>query len=317
MHVSKEELAFVFPGQGSQFIGMGKDLFEHSEMVRKRFEKADASLGYELSRICFEGPADKLKLTRHTQPALYVCSVCCYDLLAERSIVPRAVAGHSLGEYSALYAAGVVDFATGLRLVQARGEAMGTAAEAQPGMMAAIIGLSQETVEALCEQASRDGIVQVANINSAQQIVISGDSAGVTGAMALAQEAGAKRAVPLPVHGAFHSPLMQEAAETLRTILSDAPLNQPSLVFVNNADAAELYDPEAIRDSLGRQVTSCVRWSDSIQHLSRIGITHFVEVGPGRVLVGLIKRIVSEAKVFSAGSVDELNAIISQWAEQK
>lgn len=314
MQVSKEGLAFVFPGQGSQFVGMGKDLFERYEVVRKRFDEADASLGYQLSRICFEGPADELKLTRHTQPALYICSVCCYDLLAQHSIVPRAVAGHSLGEYSALYAAGVVDFATGLRLVQARGEAMAAAAEARPGRMAAIIGLNQQTVEALCEQAAQHGIVRVANINSPQQVVVSGEPEGVERVMALAHDAGAKRAVPLPVHGAFHSPLMQEAAETLRSALSNAPFNPPSLVFVNNADAAELHDPEAIRDSLARQVTSCVRWVDSIQLLANIGITHFVEVGPGKVLAGLVRRIVSGAKVFAAGSADELSAIIDQWA---
>jgi [acyl-carrier-protein] S-malonyltransferase len=208
----------------------------------------------------------------------------------------------------------VVNFSTGLRLVQARGEAMAAAAEAQPSNMAAIIGLNQQTVETLCEKASQNGIVGVANINSPQQIVISGEPAPVERAMTLAKEAGAKRVVTLPVHGAFHSPLMRGAADTLRAALANAPFNPPSMVFVNNADAAELRDPEVIRDSLARQVTSCVQWVDSIQLLSRIGITQFVEVGPGKVLSGLIRRIVKGANVFAAGSADELSSIIEQWA---
>jgi [acyl-carrier-protein] S-malonyltransferase len=314
MRFAKEKLAFVFPGQGSQFVGMGRDLVERYEVARKRFEEADGALGYELSRICFEGPADELKLTRHTQPGLYVCSVCCHDLLAQQGIIPRAVAGHSLGEYSALYAAGVVDFKMGLHLVKTRGEAMAAAADARAGTMAAIIGLDQETVEVLCKQASQDGIVGVANINSPQQIVVSGEPKAVERLVRLAQEAGSKRAVLLPVHGAFHSPLMKEAGEKLRSALANAALNPPAMVFVNNADAAELRDPGAIRDSLARQVTSCVKWVDSIQYLSKLGIIHFIEVGPGKVLGGLIKRIISGANIFAAGSAEEINAIVDQWA---
>ncbi|MBI1291131.1 ACP S-malonyltransferase [bacterium] len=294
--MSARKIAFVFPGQGSQAVGMGRDAAERSATAAGLFAQADATLGYGLKALCLEGPEDELKKTENTQPALYVSSAATLAVLAEAGLSPAAVAGHSLGEYTALYAAGCFDFATGAKLVRTRGEAFAKAGAARPGAMAAIMGLDIAQVLAVCAAASTDGKVAVAaNINDPAQIVISGDPEAIAAACEGAKAAGAKRALPLPVSGAFHSPLVAPAADTMRVALAAANFTAPACAFVNNVDAALLSDPIAIKDSLVRQVTGSVRWAETVERLAASGITDYVEVGSGKVLSGLIRRIHKEA----------------------
>ncbi len=304
---------------------MGKDLVAVSSSARAIFEQADRVLGFSLSGLCFEGPEEELRKTMNTQPALYTASAAVLAMLRERGVegAPGWVAGHSLGEYSALYAAGVFDFETGLRLVRARGEAMASAGSERPGAMAAVIGLDGPKVAELCSQtaaalsgggcaccscAPGAGIVQPANFNAPDQTVISGDKAAVEAACEAIKKAGAKRVLPLPVSGAFHTPLVLPAAEVMRQKLSEAALSVPGAGFINNADAQFLSDPEAIRDSLVRQVVSPVRWVESIQALWDAGCRRFVEVGSGKVLAGLVKRIARDAEVFTTESAQAVEA---------
>jgi len=303
--------AFVFPGQGSQAVGMGKDLADTHESARQLFARADEVLGFPLSKICFEGPQDELKKTENTQPALYVVSCATLTVLRERGVgAPESVAGHSLGEYSALFAAGVFDFETGLKLVRARGEAMYAAGQARPGTMAAVLAFDGKTVAEICERVSEGAsVVVAANYNSPDQTVISGDVDAVNRASLAIREAGGKRVIPLPVSGAFHSPLVQPAAETMRAELDKANLEKPKSVrFINNADADLLKDPETIADSLVRQIISPVRWVETIQRLWDLGTRRFVEVGSGKVLSGLIRRMHSEAEVFTTENAASLSA---------
>jgi len=307
------KIAFVFPGQGSQFIGMGKDFFIETGTGRDFFKKADLFLNRQLSNICFEGPEEELKITANTQPGLFVCSVMVFEYLKSNGIEPIAVAGHSLGEYSALYASGVFDFEEGLHLVRERGKAMSESAENQPGAMAAIIGLSIEKVEEICKELSDYGIVKPANYNSPEQLVISGDSETVLKAIEMAKQKGAKRAIMLPVQGAFHSPLMDSAYKKMVNIISEANFQNPTVDFVCNADAKILREIEMIKDSLSRQIISCVKWVDSINLLvNELGINLFIEVGPGKVLSGLIKRICPGVKCLNCGTVEEAKKIIQE-----
>ncbi|MDX2176967.1 MAG: ACP S-malonyltransferase [Candidatus Sumerlaeia bacterium] len=306
--------AFLFPGQGSQASGMGKDAAERNPQARALFERADAILGLPLTQLCFEGPEDKLKPTEITQPALYVSSAATLEVLRAAGHAPGAVAGHSLGEYTALYAAGVFDFETGLRLVRARGLAMAEAGTHAPGAMAAILGLDGAKVEELCAAASDKGVVVAANFNDPGQTVVSGSPEGVAALCEAAKAAGAKRALPLPVSGAFHSPLVQPAAETMRAALADAKLQPPACLFINNADAKALSDPEAIRDSLVRQVVSPVRWVASVEALSAAGFSTFVEVGAGKVLKGLVGRIRKEAVCHSTEGAAAMDAALAALA---
>lgn len=305
-------IGFIFPGQGSQFVGMGRSLFDSEAVARARFEEADSILGRSLSSLCFEGPEEDLKSTENTQPALFVCSAAAGDVLRERGIAPACVAGHSLGEYSALYAAGVFDFATGLRLVAARGRAMAEAGAAVPGTMAAVMGLEIDQLDAICAQASsdQDGVVVVANDNSPGQTVISGTPAAVNKACELAKAAGAKRALPLPVSGAFHSPLVDPARKVMAEMLGSAQLSSPACAFIPNVTARVENSPEAIRSNLIDQVTSRVRWVESVQAMKNTGVTAVLEVGPGKVLAGLIKRIEKDLNVLAAGSAEEIAAAI-------
>jgi [acyl-carrier-protein] S-malonyltransferase len=290
------KIAYLFPGQGSQAVGMGRDAAQLNPAAAQLFANADAQLGYGIQAICFDGPEDELKKTENTQPALFVSSAATLEVLRANGIQPSAVAGHSLGEYTALYAAGVFDFATGLRLVRTRGLAFAEAGSHRPGAMAAIIGLTIDQVKSACAAASVDGKVVVpANLNEPTQCVISGDPAAVEAACEACKAAGAKRALPLPVSGAFHSPLVAPAAETMRAALSAAQLAAPSTLFVNNVDAQLLTEAEAIRDSLVRQVTGSVRWVELVERLAETGVTDFVEVGSGKVLGGLVRRIRKEA----------------------
>ncbi|HXF99807.1 MAG TPA: ACP S-malonyltransferase, partial [Bacteroidota bacterium] len=281
--------AFIFPGQGSQYVGMGKDFYEQDASSRSLFERADAILGFSLSRICFEGPEEELRQTRNTQPAIFLHSIVA--LRSMNGVQPDMVAGHSLGEYTALVAAGALTFEDGLRLVRLRGELMQRAGEEQPGTMAAIVGLLPEAVEEVCREASRAGIVQAANFNSPGQIVISGSVEGVRKGMELAKARGAKMVKELVVSGAFHSPLMASARDGLKKKLDATPLRDAQMPVYCNVTGEPVTRAEEIRDVLFRQLTSPVRWEESIVHMVRDGADRFIEIGPGKVLQGLVKRI--------------------------
>jgi [acyl-carrier-protein] S-malonyltransferase len=284
-------VALIFPGQGSQQPGMGRELAETYDEAKAVFAEADDILGRPISKLCFEGGEDELKRTSNTQPALYVTSCAALAVLRSEGIDGSMTAGHSLGEYTALFAAGAIDFATGLRLVQVRGRAMEQAGRNRPGTMAAVLGLNEDQVEDICRRASSAGVVVAANWNSPGQVVLSGEEPALDRAIELAKEAGARRAVKLVVGGAFHSPLMGEAVELLQAELAGAAIARPNLIFVANVTAQFESDPETIRRLLGLQVTSCVRWSDSITTMAGAGARNFIEVGSGSVLTGLLRRI--------------------------
>ena len=282
--------AYIFPGQGSQFPGMGKALYERSAEAREMMERADEILGFPITDIMFGEDAEALKATRVTQPAIFIHSVvlaCCSGLEA-----PAMAAGHSLGEFSALAAAGAMDFEDALRLVAVRASAMQKCCEQVPGTMAAVIKLPTETVEEIC--ASCAGLVIPANYNSEGQIVISGEAGAVAEACAKMKEAGAKRALPLAVSGAFHSPLMEPARLELAEAIEKTPFRAPVCPVYQNVTALPSTDPEVIKDNLLRQLTSPVRWTQTVQNMVADGADSFLEIGPGTVLQGLVKRIAPE-----------------------
>ena len=285
--------AFIFPGQGSQYPGMGKDFFERDNGSRELFLHADKVLGLALSHICFEGPEDELRQTKNTQPAIFLHSVV---VLRKLNAKPEMTAGHSLGEYTALVAADAISFDDGLRLVRLRGELMQKAGEEQQGTMAAIVGLLPEALEEICRDATEAGIVQPANFNSPGQIVISGSVNGVRKGMELAKAKGAKLVKELVVSGAFHSPLMEGARDALKKKLDETNIVDASIPVYTNVSAEPVTKAQDIRDSLFRQLTSPVRWEESIIHMVRDGADRFVEVGPGKVLQGLVKRIATNAQ---------------------
>ncbi len=285
--------AYVFPGQGAQFSGMGKDLMEQSAAARARFEEADDLLGFSISKIMFEGTADELKATRVTQPAVFLHSMAAVAALGE-SFQPDMTAGHSLGEFSALVAAGSLSFKDGLLLVSQRAEAMQKACEAEPSTMAAVLGLADEVVEEVC--ASVKGVVVAANYNCPGQLVISGALAAVQEAAEKMKAAGAKRALLLPVGGAFHSPLMAPAASELRAAIEATHFAAPLCPVYQNVTAAPSTEPKQIQTLLIEQLTAPVRWTQSVQRMVADGATEFTELGPGAVLKGLIKKIAPEAQ---------------------
>lgn len=285
------QIAFVFPGQGSQTAGMGKALYDSSEVVRAVFDEADAVLGFPLSRLCFEGPAEQLTLTENTQPAILAVSTAAFRTLSQAGVRPDFVAGHSLGEYSALVAANSVSLADALRLVRKRGIYMQESVPVGQGGMAAILGMTAEQVEDLCREAALGEVLSPANLNTPSQIVIAGTATAVQRAVLLAKARGARKAVQLSVSAPFHCALMQPAQEMLAKDIGQISFRDPECPLINNADVAEVRSGDAIGDSLSRQVCGPVRWSETIQELIRAGVQLFIEVGPGKVLCGLIRQI--------------------------
>jgi [acyl-carrier-protein] S-malonyltransferase len=284
-------IAFLFPGQGSQSIGMGKDLAANHAVARQTFEEADAALSYKLSQVCFEGPEDQLRLTEITQPAILTVSVAAWRVLDEKGLKAGFVAGHSLGEYSAHVAAGTFSFADAVRTVRNRGKYMQEAVPVGVGAMAAILGMDPQKVADVCADAAQGQVCEAANINSPEQIVISGHTAAVERAAKLADERGAKRAKLLPVSAPFHCSLMKPAQDRLAADLGALQFADPRVPLVSNVDADVKKDGEASRDALVRQVTGSVRWDQSIRLLIAQGVQTFVEVGPGKVLSGLMRQI--------------------------
>jgi len=288
--------AYVFPGQGSQFVGMGKDLYEQHEEAKQLFDKANEILGFNITEIMFNGTDEELKQTKVTQPAIFLHSVA--QAIVAKDFTPDMVAGHSLGEFSALVASKVLSFEDGLRLVSKRALAMQAACEANPSTMAAILGLEDEKVEEIC--ASIDEVVVAANYNCPGQLVISGSNKGIEIACEKMKEAGAKRALPLPVGGAFHSPLMKPAEEELAKAINETNFSKGICPVYQNVDAMPHTDPAEIKENLIKQLTAPVRWTQSVQQMIADGATHFVECGPGKVLQGLVKKIDRNAEVSSA-----------------
>jgi len=284
-------IAFLFPGQGSQAVGMGKDLAANHPIARQTFDEADEALGYKLSQLCFEGPEDQLRLTEITQPAILTASIAAWRVVNEKCLKPAFVAGHSLGEYSAHVAAGTLSFADAVHTVRNRGQYMQEAVPVGVGAMAAILGMELDKVAAVCADAAQGEVCEPANINSSEQVVISGHAAAVERAAKLADERGAKRAKLLPVSAPFHCSLMKPAQDRLAAHLASIPFNTPAVKVVCNVDAATLDDATRSRDALVRQVTGSVKWEQSIRLLIGQGVETFVEVGPGKVLSGLMRQI--------------------------
>ncbi|MHB1126014.1 MAG: ACP S-malonyltransferase [Bacillota bacterium] len=309
------KLAFVFPGQGSQYVGMGQQLAESCPEARQVFDDADRALGFSISRICFEGPEETLKQTMYTQPAILTVSIACLQVLSARGIRPEFAAGHSLGEYSALVAAGVLDFTDAIRLVHARGRYMEEAVPGGRGTMAAILGLTGDEVQEVCRQVSGSGLVQPANFNCPGQVVIAGERAAVVAAMEMAVERGAKKAVPLTVSGPFHSTLMRPAGDKLAGNIQETTFSEPGFPVVANVSADYIHYAEEARALLIRQVSEPVLWEQSVRRLLADGADRFVEVGPERVLSGLIRKIdngVSNMNIDDTGSMEKTLASLGE-----
>lgn len=307
-------IAFLFPGQGSQTLGMGRELAEKYPIARRIFEEADEALGYKLSQICFEGPEEKLRLTEITQPAILTTSVAAWRILDEKGVKPAFVAGHSLGEYSAHVAAGTVTFADAVRTVRKRGQYMQEAVPVGVGAMSAILGMDLARVAAICHQAAEGQVCEPANINSDEQIVISGNTAAVERATKLADERGAKRAKILPVSAPFHCSLMKPAQDRLAADLDQLAFQKPVVPVACNVDAALVEAADRARDTLIRQVTGSVKWEQSMRLLIGHGAHTFVEVGPGKVLCGLMRQIDRSKTCSNVGDEASLQKTLEQIA---
>ena len=304
------KIAWVFPGQGSQWVGMGRDLYDNFDSARAVFDQADDVLGYSLSTLCFEGPEDELRQTVNTQPAMVATSLACRqaarDIGSSHSLpAPDYVAGHSLGEYTALAVAGVFDFATAVRLARERGRLTHEAGLLRPGGMAAIIGLDEAPLAEICRQTG----ARMANINCPGQIVISGATEDLTRAMNLAKTKGAIRVVPLQVSGAFHTPLMQPAVDSMAEIVGSISFQEPAIPVVANATAELMTTAESVKAELIRQLCNCVQWQRSIEYMVNNGVSTFIEIGPGKVLTGLIRRINKEVNTINIGDAEAVKSL--------
>jgi len=311
----KAKIAFVFPGQGSQYVGMGKQLYDTSPAARRIFEQADATLGFPLSTLCFEGPQDELDDTINAQPAILTVSIACLEALKERLGplgylgAPSLVAGHSLGEFTALVVAGVLDFEDALKLVRERGRLMKETGEQRPGGMAAVIGLDEATLEAVVQEAQMEGVVTLANANSPGQSVLSGEIAALQRAMELAKERGAHLVRRLGVSIASHSPLMQQAAQHFSDLINRINLRPPQMPLIANISAQALTSVEELRIELSAQLTGPVQWTRSVQAMVAHGVDTFVEIGPKQVLSGLIKRITPDSHPITLSEVEVIKLL--------
>ncbi|MGE0644703.1 MAG: ACP S-malonyltransferase [Nitrospira sp.] len=304
-------IGFVFPGQGSQSVGMGKLFYDAYPSVKSVYDEASSVLGYDVAALCFTGPAERLNLTEFTQPALLVSSIAAFTLLEPAGLKPVAVAGHSLGEYSALVAAGGLGFRDAVGLVQKRGRYMSEAVAPGTGLVAALLGLTAEAVKDVCRLASSAGVVAAANFNSPGQVVIAGEKGAVERAIELAKAQGCKKAIPLPVSVPVHTPLMQQAADRLAQDLAQVQWSDLRAPLVNNAEAKAISRANEIQASLIRQLPSSVLWEDSVRTMGAMGVTTFVEVGPGTVLTGLIKRILPDARLLNVNDPKSLEATLA------
>ena len=306
------QLAFIFPGQGSQQVGMGAELARDYPIANTIFQEADAALGRALSQLCFEGPEDALKQTENTQLAILTCSVATLQILKEFGITPNTVAGHSLGEYSALVAAGVLEFADAFRLVQARASLMAEASATQQGTMAAILGMEIEQLQQLCDRIK--GTVNIANYNCPGQLVISGEVDAVNQVVSLAKiEIGERRCRLLPVSGAFHSPLMAPAQQKFKSVLDTVTLHPPNVDIAMNVTGEFATNAEHIRQLLFQQITQPVQWEKTLRTIEKTGITDFIEVGPGKVLSGLVKRTLSDSSALNAEDIKTLSVVTDAY----
>jgi [acyl-carrier-protein] S-malonyltransferase len=308
------KVAFIFPGQGSQYPGMGRELAENFPCARAVFEEADDALSFAISKLCFDGPGEELQLTANTQPAILTASVAAAMVLREKGLEADYVAGHSLGEYSALVVAGALRLADAVRLVRKRGQYMQDVVPVGQGAMAAILGLDGSALEEVCREAMQDEVVSPANLNSPGQVVIAGSAAAVARAVELAKGRGAKRAIMLNVSAPFHCALMKPAQDRLSVDLDATEVTDPLVPLVNNVDAQVVTSASAVREGLKRQVTAPVRWEESMRRLRAEGVEMFLEVGPGKVLSGLLRQIDRSAECLRVEDVATLNEVVARLA---